>query len=460
MMSFLTAQVPGTDSMVQTILLVDVDQTSRNSFAQALETRGFRWVEAETGEDAIRVATLGDPRIDMVVIGEVEGTPGVLRTIETLRRLVGFEDLPVIRALPPDSKTEAGLSLQAGATNYVNYPLGRSELERIEFHLRTKTSVLATRVEIGTVLDNRYRIEREIGQGGFGIVYQALHIDLDARVALKVLHPERFLEAKTRKRLQSEGRALAKLRHPNIVSVLDLVSRGEIWYLVMELLRGRNLGDVLRERAYLSPVDACRILVPAADALAAAHRSHILHRDVKPTNLFLHQNADGQVVKVLDFGLAEHASAPEFERHRSRPRGLTGSPRYMAPERLFDHVDRTEGDVFSLGAVAFEMLTAESVFGPKVRSLIDVLKAHAQGGLRRVRDVAPHVSRELDTLVAAALAPNPEDRPSAAEIAEGAQRELRHEPRPAQRTVDIAMADAATEPLRVEHLRDFMDASS
>ena len=190
------------------------------------------------------------------------------------------------------------------------------------------------------------------------------------------------------------------------------------------------------------------------------HRNHVLHRDIKPTNLFLHQNSEGQIVKVLDFGLAEQASSPEFERHRSRPRGLTGSPRYMAPERLFDHLDCTEGDVFSLGAVAFEMLTAESVFGANIRSLIDVLKAHAAGTLRRVRDVAPHVSRELDTLVAAALSTDPDDRPSAAEFLEGVRRELRHEPRTAHRTVDIAMADVATEPLRVEHLRDLVDEVS
>lgn len=159
----------------------------------------------------------------------------------------------------------------------------------------------------GDELDGRYRLERVLGEGGMGIVFEATQLGLDRRVAVKVLRSSASSHASVR--LRREAKSLVQLESDHVARVLDLGELAEIGpYLVMELLEGSDLREVLKERPQLPVDEACWYVAQACVGVAAAHRVGIIHRDLKPANLFLARDSAGQTkVKVLDFGIATHA---------------------------------------------------------------------------------------------------------------------------------------------------------
>src|SRR5262249_11435339 len=159
----------------------------------------------------------------------------------------------------------------------------------------------------GTVLDGKYRMDEELGAGGFGAVFRAWHLALDCAVAVKVFRPVAGNDsAHALQRFQREGRAAASLDHPNVVRVLDSgVSTDGVASLVMELLRGRSLYQEMHKTGQMGLRRAVTVAARVADALAAAHERGLVHRDIKPDNLFLHQAGGTEVVKVVDFGIAK-----------------------------------------------------------------------------------------------------------------------------------------------------------
>ncbi|HMY18336.1 MAG TPA: serine/threonine-protein kinase, partial [Polyangium sp.] len=159
----------------------------------------------------------------------------------------------------------------------------------------------------GVVIAGKYKIEREIGRGGMGVVFAALHVDLDQPVAVKILHDYAAYDQAAVARLLREARAAAKIASNHVVRVMDVgaLSDGGA-YIAMELLEGRDLADILREHGPFEFVDAVDILIEACDAVAAAHGAGIIHRDLKPANLFVAQMPDGSsTIKVLDFGVSK-----------------------------------------------------------------------------------------------------------------------------------------------------------
>jgi serine/threonine protein kinase len=206
-----------------------------------------------------------------------------------------------------------------------------------------------------------------LGRGGMGVVYKARQPQLDRVVALKILAPERVMEARFADRFLREARALAKLNHPNIVTVHDFGQTGGYFYLVMEFVDGVNLRELLRG-GRLPPAEALAIVPAICDALQYAHDRGIVHRDIKPENILL--DKEGKV-KIADFGIAKIIQpeagradlpvSPEFGAAQQRgPTGVLGTPKYMAPEQAekpgaVDH----RADIYSLGVVFYEMLTGE-----------------------------------------------------------------------------------------------------
>jgi eukaryotic-like serine/threonine-protein kinase len=166
---------------------------------------------------------------------------------------------------------------------------------------------------IGRVLDGRYHVRSRIAHGGMATVYLATDTRLDRQVALKVMHAELARDADFVNRFIGEAKSVAGLSHPNIVAVFDQGSDGQFLYLAMEYVPGRTLRSMLRERRWFPAGEALEIMDPILAGLAAAHRSGIVHRDVKPENVLL--TADGRV-KVVDFGLARAQAA---RRRRGRP---------------------------------------------------------------------------------------------------------------------------------------------
>jgi len=190
----------------------------------------------------------------------------------------------------------------------------------------------------GTVLDDKYRLEEKIGAGGFGTVYKATHLLLRNHVAVKVFRPSVGADPlKDLERFRLEGISACRVHHANAVSVIDFgVSASSIAYLVMELLTGCSLKDELDKQGILSVSRAIRILQPICSALAEAHTAGIIHRDVKPSNIFLHNSKDGEIVKVVDFGVAKLMAETLNPGMQSLTEtgSFVGTPLYMAPERL------------------------------------------------------------------------------------------------------------------------------
>ncbi len=214
----------------------------------------------------------------------------------------------------------------------------------------------------GEVLGGRYRLGREIGAGGMGVVYEAVDETLGNRVAVKVLSAPKDAGPEAIARLEREARAAAALGHPNIVRVTDLGRTGEGAFLVMELLLGRSLDAALRDEGALEIEQTVRIHLQLLDALDAAHAAGVLHRDIKPANIFLTQLADGtELVKLLDFGLAyllEEASSPKL----TATGVALGTPAYMSPERLYGEAVDGRSDLYAVGVCLYEALAGELPF--------------------------------------------------------------------------------------------------
>ncbi len=219
---------------------------------------------------------------------------------------------------------------------------------------------------LGEIVAGKFRVEREIGKGGMGVVVEATHLQLGRRVAIK------FLIAGTapqhRKRFKREARAVAKLHGEHVVKVIDVgeLEEGGIPYMVMELLEGTDLAEELKNSGQFSVKDAVDYLLQACEALAEAHAAGIIHRDLKPANLFLTRAPDGsKTVKVLDFGIAKvvEDDPDEAETQLTRAADQMGTPRYMSPEQIKDaHEVDERSDIWALGTILYQFVTGKTPF--------------------------------------------------------------------------------------------------
>jgi hypothetical protein len=266
------------------------------------------------------------------------------------------------------------------------------------------------------VVDNKYRVEQLLGRGGMGAVYRARDMRLDRLVALKVVRADLLGDPEARRRFRREAQIVARLQHPSIVSVFDYGTFPDGGaYLVMELVRGEDLRRVLQREGRLEPQRAIAILSTVCAAIEAAHRDGVLHRDLKPENILLPGGEIG--AKVLDFGVAkvmadraEPATGADGGTMVTAAGMLVGTPAYMAPEQFHGAAPDARTDVFSLGVIAYEMLSGELPFGRG--SLADVVLSQARG----VRPMpAADVPPSLDLAVRTALETDPGRRPATAQ---------------------------------------------
>ena len=216
----------------------------------------------------------------------------------------------------------------------------------------------------GSVLAGKYRVVRILGQGGMGVVVEARHIGLDERVALKFLLPEHACRSETATRFQNEARAAAKLKNEHVARVADVGTlEGGEPYMEMEYLDGSDLSNLLEKQGAFSLTDAVDYIIQGCEAIAEAHSYGIVHRDMKPANLFLTRHTDGApLVKVLDFGISKVPSGGGVEA-LTRTTAAMGSALYMSPEQMqqtrsVDH--RT--DIYALGVSLYEMLAGKQPF--------------------------------------------------------------------------------------------------
>jgi serine/threonine protein kinase len=227
-------------------------------------------------------------------------------------------------------------------------------------------------------LDARYLLERRLGQGGMGVVFQARHIFLKTAHAIKVILPDLVgNDPMLTTRFRQEALAAAAIRHQNIITVTDFgVVRGTMPFLVMEFVKGRSLQDILAAEGAMSPQRAWEFISAIAAGVGAAHRQNIVHRDLKPLNIMVQEGVPvAEGVKILDFGLAKIKSGELLGSFiQAQTSGLMGSPFYMAPEQWSDEEPDARADIYSLGVILYQMLAGEVPF--KGSSIPSIMKKH------------------------------------------------------------------------------------
>ena len=265
---------------------------------------------------------------------------------------------------------------------------------------------------IGSYLDARYQVRRLIGEGGMGLVYEAEHTEIGRRVAVKVLHAAYTRHAEVVARFRAEARAATRIGHPHIVEVLDSGTTVEgAVYFVMEFLAGQDLSAVINKEGPQPQRRAIAIGREICQALAAAHRAGIVHRDMKPENVFLiEREGHKDFVKVLDFGIAKTLEQTTEKQGRLTQPGMAmGTPEYMAPEQAAGQPTDLRADIYSVGAILYEMLSGKvPIEGANV---MEILTKKATTEPLPVGQLRADVDRDLERLVMRMLARSPEQRP-------------------------------------------------
>lgn len=266
-------------------------------------------------------------------------------------------------------------------------------------------------VPIGTVLSNKYRLLRLLGDGGMGSVYEAQHERLGTHVAVKVLHAELTRRPNIVERFLQEARVSAQIKSPHIVQVTDVEQTSDgVAYLVMELLQGEPLSRVLERDRKLPVTSACDYASQILEALEAAHALGVVHRDLKPENVFVTTLAGKRVLKLIDFGIAKVKRDDVATRGNLTMAGVTmGTAEYMAPEQAFsaDKAD-VRSDLYAVGVMLYEMISGtRPVMGDDARVI--AMKVE-RGEITPLVHVAPDVPQKIAGLCHRAMAPRPELR--------------------------------------------------
>ncbi|MAQ18860.1 MAG: hypothetical protein CMN30_29190 [Sandaracinus sp.] len=433
--------------MSDVILVVEDDPDALDLVATFLRANGYEVVTAETGADALEAAVATPPSLVLMDVNlpEMDG----FEACKQLKEDPALADVPVLFLTGSDRDEDVLRGFEVGGVDYLRKPVRPPEMQaRVKTHLALQNAMneLVARhaaltkaydrlqrskqreveafgavgaVLEGTTLAGRYELGEKLGEGGMGVVLAAKQTDLDREVAVKILRPtpdaDRDLLAE---RFAREGQASVAVTHPNAITIheMGLTDTG-LPYLVMERLHGRTLAQIIDNEGKLELWYALHMGATVADVLAVAHEVGVVHRDVNPSNIFFHRVGEGDMVKVLDFGIAKLLG-------RAKTKTLTqgdflGTPGYIAPETYADANRELTGkaDVYGLGAVLFEAVSGQEPIVTAANPMV-TLSSHLFTPPRRLRELAPEASPELEDLVARMLAKEPDARPTAREACE------------------------------------------
>ena len=283
-----------------TLLLVDDNPDNLDMLGRRLRKKGYKVLASPSGKDALQ--TLARDPVDLIILDVMMPEMSGLEVVERVRKEPHWKTIPIIMATAKSESEDVVAALDLGADDYVPKPIDVDILlARVRVHLRGRPPRTAQDVasgnkppsipesleslKPGTIIDGKYRIEGQLGSGGFGVVYRASHLHLATNVAVKIVHRHLLSRQDVVRRFQREGMSGFRVRHVNAVAILD-AGVAEIGpYLVMELLEGHTLEDELKKEKVLPLSRAAQVMVPVCDALMAAHSAGLIHRDIKPANV-------------------------------------------------------------------------------------------------------------------------------------------------------------------------------
>ncbi|MEA2569338.1 MAG: hypothetical protein QOI24_1339 [Acidobacteriota bacterium] len=436
------------------IVIADDNGVNRMLLGGILEHAGYTVRAAADGAEALRMIESDPP--DMVLLDIQMPELSGYDVCRAMRANSELAIIPVVFISALDDVEEKVRGFEAGGVDYVTKPFEAAEvlarvgsqvkLFRLQRELADRNSQLQKRnVELqrrnvqlalahqrtervfvalsealtGTLLDETYRLEEKIGEGGFGAVYRGTHLRLQRPVAVKVLRAIGGVDSDVQlARFRREGIAACRIAHPNAVEVLDFgVSSTGIAYLVMELLSGTTFGTLLRNSHTLPLARTGAIVAPVCDALGAAHAAGIVHRDVKPDNVFLHAHDGNEIVKVVDFGIAKLVDDSLPENDVTQHGTFIGTPVYMAPERLMGSSYDTRSDIYSIGVMLYLSVSGYLPFTTESTNIPEMIKLHLTTKPRRLSSVTHELDPRFEELVMQSLAYDPAHRPGLREIA-------------------------------------------
>jgi serine/threonine-protein kinase len=253
---------------------------------------------------------------------------------------------------------------------------------------------------IGTTIGN-YQLTDKLGEGGMGAVYRGIDLMLEREVAIKALRPELLNRPDLVERFRSEAVTLAKLNHPNIATLYSFFRQADEYFMVMEFVPGETLEAIVRRAGALSCTQAAQLIEQVLVGLGQAHQAGIVHRDIKLANLML---APNNIVKLMDFGIARALGNDRM----TRAGRMVGTIEYMSPEQIRGQEADFRSDLYSLGIALYELVTARLPFHSD--SEYELMRAQIEDAPVAPREIAPHVSPEMEQIILRALAKQPEAR--------------------------------------------------
>jgi CheY-like chemotaxis protein len=392
------------------VLVVDDDPALLRATARQLRSGGAQVTECASGPAAAELVEAG--AFDVIVSDiDMPGLSGI--ELLALLRKRGIE-APVVLVTGSPSMDTAVQAVEHGAFKYLTKPFDAADLVAAVDRAASRAAGSVTRASVsaGVVLASRYRVVRLIGEGGMSQVWQATQLHTNREVAVKVLHAGLNAHADMRERLLREALASNRVGHPNVVDVLDAFELPDgTPVLVMPLLRGQTLTARLgRAPGPAALVDVANLLLPVVSAVGTAHARGVVHRDLKPDNIFV-CDEDPPTIKVLDFGIAKLVAA-DLDVHALTATGaLVGTPGYMSPEQAVGERDIDHrADIWSLGAVLYEALAG--VRPVQVDSVGEMAKVLFTETIPSLAGRAPSLPTALTALVDRMLARDREGRPA------------------------------------------------
>lgn len=434
------------------LLVVDDNEDNRDMLARRLRKRGF---DVDTAEDGfVALDRAESDHFDLIILDIMMPGMSGLEVLRRLREIYPRAELPILMATAKSGSDDMVKALELGANDYVTKPIDFPVvLARIQAHLQTRLQAPSLgppaapipddgRVETGTLIDGRYRVEETIGEGGFAIVYRAIQISTGRDVALKILRSQRAkIDGVDAKRFEREMKLIGKLSHPSVVRLIDfgrLKARvrethtgwtettdpsGEISteetsetrthvkelpYIVMEYVQGETLSKLLKRESPLDVERAVEIVLPVLSAVAVAHESGVLHRDLKPPNIMV-PHKSGEPSKVLDFGIAKSLDDDSQASVLTKGEGLLGTPEYIAPELIRENMDPKPGcDQYALGCILYECIVGKRPF--KAGSFVELVQKITIGEFEKPSSLGLQLPEGFESVMLRAMDKNEKRR--------------------------------------------------